>query len=89
MPSAMAAWMPPRLELVKLMRQRRPAASRALIISSRYSPRGGKVTMGSGSRSIEGLRALSTQRVFSGQLATASRLLRRCLSSTRSSSPRS
>ncbi|MNN87556.1 hypothetical protein D3C81_2051260 [compost metagenome] len=79
--------MPLRLELVKLMRQRRPMLSMALIMSSRYSPRGGKVTSGIGSRSIEGVLALSIHCNSSGQQATPSRLLRRCLSRTRSSSP--
>ncbi|MCY1463909.1 hypothetical protein D9M71_818690 [compost metagenome] len=87
MPSATAPWMPLRLELVKLMRQRRPIASTAAIRSSRYSPSGGKVTSGIGSRPMQGARALSIQRIGSGQQATACRLLRRCLTSTRSSSP--
>jgi len=87
MPSATAAWMPLRLELVKLMRQRRPIPSMALIMSSRYNPRGGKVTNGIGSSSKDGMRALSIHCKRSGQHATPSRVLRRCLSSTRSSSP--
>ncbi|MCY1461845.1 hypothetical protein D9M71_795470 [compost metagenome] len=89
MPSATAPWIALRLELVNAMRQLRPIASMAWIMSSRHSPRGGKVTSGTGSRWKDGCFALSIHTMFSGRQATASRLLQRCLTSTRSSSPRS
>ncbi|MNT14978.1 hypothetical protein D3C72_1500080 [compost metagenome] len=87
MPSATAPWIPLNEELVNAMRQRRPSASTAWIISSRYSPRGGKVTSGSGSCCRLLLRRLSIQCIGSRRQCTAWRVLRRCLTSTRSSSP--
>nr|EPB94172.1 cytosine deaminase [Pseudomonas plecoglossicida NB2011] len=65
---------PARLELVKPMRQLRPMASMAVIMSSRYKPRGGKVTSGIGSWAKQGYRALSIHSMRSGWQALASRL---------------